>query len=380
MGGNATAIAQVNSVSQLRDIAPGDWAFSALRNLVERYDCLDGYPNRTYQGNRALTRYEFAAGLNACMEQMERLITTGGSDSNLDPNELASIQKLLQEFEKELVTLGTRVNNLEDNLSQVEARQFSTTTKLEGNVIFAAIGASGNNVDQQVTFGHRTRLNFDASFTGEDNLRVRLQADGLNAPDIGTPQGALAYADTATNNFAVDALVYAFPLGDKTEVAIAANAGASDDFASTINALDGDGNEGALTAFGTRHPIYYQIEDKGIGINHKFSDRVALGLGYMAAEANNPESGNGLFNGSFGSMAQLTLTPTDNLELGFTYLRSYRQSDTGTGSNLSNFGAFTADPNNFVSTTGSVPISSDSYGIQASWQLHDNFILGGWGA
>ncbi|HEY9301337.1 MAG TPA: iron uptake porin, partial [Phormidium sp.] len=59
------AIEQVTSVSQLSDVQPTDWAFQALQSLVERYGCIEGYPDRTYRGNRAITRYEFAAGLNA---------------------------------------------------------------------------------------------------------------------------------------------------------------------------------------------------------------------------------------------------------------------------------------------------------------------------
>src|SRR5919199_5534672 len=58
---------QVTSVSQLSDVKPSDWAFEALRSLVERYGCIAGYPNGTFRGNRAMSRYEFAAGLNACL-------------------------------------------------------------------------------------------------------------------------------------------------------------------------------------------------------------------------------------------------------------------------------------------------------------------------
>lgn len=52
----------VTSVSQLSDVQPSDWAFQALRSLIERHGCIAGYSDRTYQGDRALTRYEFAAG------------------------------------------------------------------------------------------------------------------------------------------------------------------------------------------------------------------------------------------------------------------------------------------------------------------------------
>ncbi|MEM9544177.1 MAG: S-layer homology domain-containing protein, partial [Cyanobacteria bacterium P01_E01_bin.42] len=58
-----TRRAQFTGASQFSDVSPGDWAFQALDDLVRRYDCLKGYPNGTYRGNRALSRYEFAAGL-----------------------------------------------------------------------------------------------------------------------------------------------------------------------------------------------------------------------------------------------------------------------------------------------------------------------------
>ncbi|MFO5528716.1 MAG: iron uptake porin, partial [Cuspidothrix sp.] len=72
---------QVTSVSQLSDVQPNDWAFQALQSLVERYGCIAGYPNGTFRGNRALSRYEFAAGLNACLDRVNELIATAASDA-----------------------------------------------------------------------------------------------------------------------------------------------------------------------------------------------------------------------------------------------------------------------------------------------------------
>jgi S-layer homology domain len=71
----AAAMAQVTSVSQLTDVRPTDWAFQSLQSLVERYGCISGYPDRTFRGNRALTRSEFAAGLNACLERINEQIS-----------------------------------------------------------------------------------------------------------------------------------------------------------------------------------------------------------------------------------------------------------------------------------------------------------------
>ncbi|MEW5860313.1 MAG: iron uptake porin, partial [Cyanobacteriota bacterium] len=63
--GTTDSMDQVTNVSQLQDVEPTDWAYEALRSLVERYGCIAGYPDGTFRGNRALSRYEFAAGLNA---------------------------------------------------------------------------------------------------------------------------------------------------------------------------------------------------------------------------------------------------------------------------------------------------------------------------
>jgi hypothetical protein len=134
--------AQFTGASKFSDVSPGDWAFQALDDLVRRYDCLKGYPNGTYRGNRALTRYEFAAGLNACLQQIERLIAETTADF-VTREELETLRRLMQEFEAELATLGTRVDNLEGRVAFLEDNQFSTTTKLVGEVIFNLDIATG---------------------------------------------------------------------------------------------------------------------------------------------------------------------------------------------------------------------------------------------
>lgn len=77
-------LGQVTNVNQLRDVAPTDWAYEALSSLVERYGCISGFPNQTYRGSQPLSRYEFAAGLNSCLNQIERLIASSKSVSAED--------------------------------------------------------------------------------------------------------------------------------------------------------------------------------------------------------------------------------------------------------------------------------------------------------
>jgi len=106
----SSSMGQVTNVNQLRDVSPTDWAYEALRSLVDRYGCISGFPNQTYRGNQPLTRYEFAAGLNSCLNQIERLIA---ANSGPDDEELALIERMTQEFEAELATLGGRTDEIE---------------------------------------------------------------------------------------------------------------------------------------------------------------------------------------------------------------------------------------------------------------------------
>src|SRR6476469_8865160 len=140
----AGALDQVTSVSQLSDVQPTDWAFQALQSLVERYGCIAGYPDGTYRGNRAMTRYEFAAGLNACMDRVNELIAAGTADL-VTKEDLATLQRLQEEFSAELATLRGRVDALEARTAELEANQFSTTTKSEGEAIFSISDSFGGD-------------------------------------------------------------------------------------------------------------------------------------------------------------------------------------------------------------------------------------------
>jgi hypothetical protein len=88
-------MAQITNVSQLRDVEPTDWAYEALTSLAERYSCIVGYLDRTFQGNRALSRWEFAAGLNACLNTLERLLQENVA---VLAEDIEKLKRLAQEF------------------------------------------------------------------------------------------------------------------------------------------------------------------------------------------------------------------------------------------------------------------------------------------
>ena len=200
---------QVISVSQLKDVQPTDWAFQALQSLVERYGAgaLVGYPDGTFRGNRAMTRYEFAAALNAALDRINELISTG-KENLVSRENLATLQRLQQEFAVELATLRGRVDALETRTAELEANQFSTTTKLTGQAIFAvnAGGFDGERIiaprgavvseDQpNPTVIYRASLDLNTSFSGNDLLKIRLvtgsdgitdNAAGFLEPNLGS--------------------------------------------------------------------------------------------------------------------------------------------------------------------------------------------------
>ncbi|MFN5763363.1 MAG: iron uptake porin, partial [Pseudanabaena sp.] len=173
---STTQAQNITSVSQLSDVKPTDWAFTALQSLVERYGCIAGYPDSTFRGKQATSRYEFAAGLNACLDKINEIISAGLADK-VSKEDLATLQKLQEEFAAELATLRGRVDALDAKTAKLEAQQFSTTTKLTGEVIFSATAGSGGptNARSNITLGNRTRLVLNTSFTGKDLLRTRLE-------------------------------------------------------------------------------------------------------------------------------------------------------------------------------------------------------------
>ena len=196
---------QITNVSQLQDVQPGDWAYQALRGLVERYGCIAGYRDGTFRGNRALTRYEFAAALDTCLQQVQQLIDSG--TANLATKEdLEILSRLNQEFKSELATISERVGKLEEKTDFLEKNQFSTTTKLKGEGIFALSFTDKG----EATFSDRVRLNFNSSFTGKDLLRIRLQAN--NVPNLsgvtGTDMSRTSFDAGNNNNVSLNEVYY----------------------------------------------------------------------------------------------------------------------------------------------------------------------------
>jgi hypothetical protein len=369
-------MSQVTNVNQLRDVSPTDWAYEALRSLVDRYGCIAGYPNQTYRGNQPLSRYEFAAGLNSCLNQIERLIASSESVMRED---LDTINRLTQEFEAELATLGGRVDDLESRTAFLEDHQFSTTTKLQGEAIFAVVDTFGEGDDTQTTLSDRVRLNFNTSFTGKDLLRTRLQAG--NVPDLSnevpsqTDMARLGFDANNDNNIAIDELYYTSEFGDKIKFYIGAAGLDFDDIFDVTNPSLESSGTGALSRFDRYNPLVFRsTQGAGAGATVGLGEKLELTAAYLVDDGvSDPSEGQGLFNGSYSAGAQVKFTPIENLDIAATYVRGFQ---TGDSVNLSGStgSANAADPFG----TGNA-VTANRFGLGATYQLGSKFNLAAFG-
>ncbi len=372
-------LGQVTNVNQLRDVYPTDWAYEALRSLVDRYGCIAGFPDQNYRGSQALTRYEFAAGLNSCLNQIERLIASSEAISRED---LETMQRLSTEFEAELASMEGRIDNLESRTAFLEDNSFSTTTKLFAEIFNYVIGTfgdekpDGTDVDDQIAFSSRVRLNFDSSFTGEDLLKVRIQARNITSPAIAGGNNALAlnYDGDSENSFEVEALYYTFPIGDRVTALVGANGIDVDDFF-TVAPTMGRIYDG-LSLFNAYNNLIYDNANGGVaavGVAFDLTESVDLELGYWVPSPADPDSGNGLFNGNYVTGANLTIALLeDRLNLALAYLRGYQGA--GSGYDLAGFVGTDAATDPFDDRAN----TSNNYGFAGSYQLLEQLAIGGY--
>jgi hypothetical protein len=301
---------QVTSISQFSDVRPTDWAYQALENLVQRYGCVAGYPNGTFKGGQAMTRYEAAALLNACLDRV-----TETTDE---------LQRLLKEFKAELIVLTARVDGLDAKVGQLEATQFSTTTKLKGEATFVLGGVpsletnDGGNVGN-TAFNYDLRLNFDTSFSGKDLLRTRLRAGNFGTDPFGSSSSLfkLDKAETTDNSVEIDRLYYQFPVSKSvtltagplvrnTEMAWIPTAYKSEilDFFTTAGAPG----------------VYNKATGAGVGVQYAGKGGFIAGLNYVAQEGDDSQTGVFDSDGALNFLAQVGYrAPQWGVGVGYRY-------------------------------------------------------------
>ena len=381
-----TNVAAVTSVSQLSDVRPTDWAFTSLQSLVERYGCIAGYPDSTFRGGKPLSRYEFAAGLNACLDKINEIISAGLADK-VSKEDLATLQKLQEEFAAELATLRGRVDALDKKVATLEAQQFSPTTKLSGLAFFNLTGATAsgsvraersstdpNNINARpdrlggvpstslrsnpnLTFGYYIFLTLTTSFTGKDSLVTQLVTGNGNSPannfasagftnTWGTPfLDQTGVPSGSANQFNIRELFYSFPAASNVNVVIGPRV-------NFYRYFDGNRFTNFLTgatSFNSNGSTLSNAVDRGSGavVAWTINPQFKLTAAYLGENTEFLSGGNfntssnpqqGLFGGTNTMTAELVYSPSKDANFRFLYTHSNIKS------NGDRIGGATAEP------------------------------------
>ncbi len=96
------------------DVPLNHWAYDAVQSVAAK-GIFIGYPDGTFGGNRAATRYEFAMATARMLAYMEQRIDEAGFATQED---VAMLEKLVQEFADELRLLGVTVDDLKRALGE----------------------------------------------------------------------------------------------------------------------------------------------------------------------------------------------------------------------------------------------------------------------
>ena len=128
----------------------------------------------------------------------------------------------INEVSEDIAKLKGRVDGLEAKQNNFEAGAFSSTTSMDGKAIFwiGSVDGADNLNDSSLGDGKETvgtgytyTMNLNTSFTGDDNLYVRLKA-GENAPQWKYKETYHIDTKDTSDALNVDKIWYSFPIGD----------------------------------------------------------------------------------------------------------------------------------------------------------------------
>ena len=392
-------MAQITSVSQFSDVQPTDWAFQALQSLVERYGCIAGYPDEKYRGNRGVSRYEFAAGVNACLDSINQIISAATSSKELvTRQDLATLQRLQTEFTAELTTLRGRVDSLESRNAEIAANQFSTTTKLFGLHVIGIQGRTSNRGDVNPRDGIRdtddggtntnvislSQLSLISQFSprsylftsllfGQGGSAPRFDNNDVTRDRVSRNDVILGY-EFPTDNLIINDLHYHWLVTDNFAVMVGT------DNVSMPTAFRGPNRvesaaTGPLSLFAQRNPILNMgFGHGGIAVDWQFTKRASLQAIYTSFNPGNPGERSGLFDGTTTTGVQLLLTPTDTFDVSLYYVNNYSSDGC-----LLTFVGDECLTTVSSSTAKSAPLQTNAVGATVNWQISPSFNLGAWG-
>ena len=180
------AMAQVTSVTQLRDVQPTEWSYSAISNLITRYSCIAGYPNGTFKPGNAATRAELAALTSACLDNITQFYTEADA---------RTASALRAEFSREIAATNIRVTALEIR-NQVKDKGIGTY--VGASVTLNRQGVNGGDKEYNDTVAGASvvgRVPVASVWGNEVSLRPYVNFSAGPDSNIGSAMGVLGTYD-----------------------------------------------------------------------------------------------------------------------------------------------------------------------------------------
>ena len=149
------------------------------------------------------------------LEEMDSYSRSQKNSSRLDSN------TFINEVSEDIAILKGRVDGLEAQQNEFEAGGFSDTTVMNGKAIFDIGGVENSSgaLSEAIGFQYTYQLTLNTSFTGDDDLYVRLKTG--NATDVFSSKTYGTYLTSSNGNddtIKVDKIWYSFPVGENNTV------------------------------------------------------------------------------------------------------------------------------------------------------------------
>ena len=151
------------------------------------------------------------------IEEMDSYARSQSNSSRIDS------KTFINEVSEDIAILKGRVDGLEAQQNEYEAGAFSETTSMDGKAVFG-IGAvdysEASNTSSEATQSWYTyTMNLNTSFTGDDNLYVRIKTGNHTDWTVSKTYGSYLVSGNGNGGtLKVDKIWYQFPVGDNNTV------------------------------------------------------------------------------------------------------------------------------------------------------------------
>ena len=377
------SVDNLENVSNFSELYPSDWSYKALKNVILSRNCSNLMPSGS------ISRFEAAKIINSCLKDFAQITEQE--------------RRLIDEFNFELASIKSRVNNLDARFNGIEAGSFSTTTVASFSANFAVGAVDGRSITEikrsaanadgtgnvsasssttkaeAVGFDYGYEMGLTTSFTGEDSLDVALVAGvgTLSEMDLDQDNGS---------SLVVDGISYTFPLGEKTTAFF----GVGVDGSSLFNtACVYGGPTDTLDDCGNNFSAINEGAGTAAGASYDFGNGFLAAIGYTGSGT----SKDGLLTkeGDDAYAAQLSYT-ADNYGLSVTFAEKENpiMTQTVTDTTLFGFNAYYSPEENgfpsisagFETASSEIPAlstndtDSNTWFIGLQWDEFGNGTLG----